>query len=130
MKRLFAPLVLISAVFFLLSGCTTTGFLGFLATTDSVDARMAEQDARMKEELEIQRAQMDMMAKDVKEMQDLRDSATKAVEQTADARKSVEELKTLIAELEARIGALPEQTIRRLIAIFQASLPETENAKQ
>jgi methyl-accepting chemotaxis protein len=130
MKRPFAPLVLISAVFFLLSGCTTTGFLGFLATTDSVDVRMAEQDARMKEEMELQRAQMDKMARDVKEMQDLRDSAAKAVEQTADARRSVEELKSLIAELEAKIGDLPEQTIRRIIALLQSSLPETEREKK
>jgi archaellum component FlaC len=76
----------------------------------------------------MQRAQMDRMAKDLNELQVLKDNAEKAVDQAERSKQSVEELKGLIADLESRIGGLPEQTVRRIVEILQASLQEAEKA--
>ena len=130
MKRLITFLCISLALLFFFSGCTTTGFLGFLATTDSVDSRMAEQDAMVRAELEKQRADLAQAQKEIRDMQELRDQAAKAVVQTEQSQKSVEELKALIAELEARLITMPEQTLRRLIDLLQASLPPVEREKK
>ncbi len=126
MKRLIIPIVSIAFIF---SGCASTGFLGFLATTDSVDQRIAERDAAVKEELEAQKAEIGRMSRDLKELENVKADAAEAVEQASQSRQSVEELRALIDDLESRLLDLPEQTLRRIIEILQASLEEAEREK-
>lgn len=126
MKRLIIPIVSIA---FVLSGCASTGFLGFLATTDSVDQQIAERDAAVRKELEAQKAEIDRMSKNLEELETLRDDTKEAVEQASQSRQSIEELRALIDDLESKILDLPEQTLRRIIEILQASLKEAEREK-
>ena len=126
MKRLIIPIVSIA---FVLSGCASTGFLGFLATTDSVDQQFAERDAAMREELEAQKAEIDRMSRDLKELENVKADAAEAVEQASQSRQSIEELRSLIDDLESRLLDLPEQTLRRIIEILQASLEEAVREK-
>jgi septal ring factor EnvC (AmiA/AmiB activator) len=126
MKRLIIPIVSIA---FVLSGCASTGFLGFLATTDSVDQQIAERDAAVRKELEAQKAEIDRMSKNLEELETLRDDTKEAVEQASQSRQSIEELRALIDDLESKLLDLPEQTLRRIIEILQASLKEAEREK-
>jgi septal ring factor EnvC (AmiA/AmiB activator) len=126
MKRLIIPIVSIA---FVLSGCASTGFLGFLATTDSVDQQMAERDAAMREEFKAQKAEIDRMSRNLEELETLRDDTKEAVEQASQSRQSIEELRALIDDLESKLLDLPEQTLRRIIEILQASLKEAEREK-
>jgi hypothetical protein len=127
MKRLIIPVL---SILFVFSGCASTGFLGFLATTESVDARIAERDAAMREELQRQKAEIDRVTRDLKELDGLKADAVEAMENAAESRRSVEELRVLIADLESRIIDLPEQTVRMLIEILQASLADAEREKK
>jgi septal ring factor EnvC (AmiA/AmiB activator) len=126
MKRLFIFLSILFVFSSMLTGCMSTGFLGFLATTDSVEARIAEQDAAMKADMDRQQARLDGMAKDLRDLQTMKEDASKAIDQAAQSKKTVEELKATIARLEARLEALPEQSLRMLIDILQASLEQAE----
>ncbi len=129
MKKLACAAVFAAAAL-AFSGCTSTGFMGFLATTEGVDAKIAEEDAALREELERQRAQLERVTQDLKNLQDVGEDAAAAAKEAEEARRTVEELKVLIAALQARVEELPDQTLQRIIEILQASLADTEREKK
>jgi outer membrane murein-binding lipoprotein Lpp len=128
-KLLFLALFAVVA----LSGCMSTGFLGFLATTDSVNKLMADQQAKMDQkiadedskvsgELNQQRADVAQISSDLKEFQDIKTQAMTAIDSISTTQKNVEELQALVKQLESRMGTLPDETLQRIIDVLQASL--------
>ncbi len=128
MKKLFVPMVFI---LFSLSGCLSTGFLGFLATTESVDKKIAEQEARIDQKLEQasgelaqQKTEVAQISADIQEFQGIKQQTEDALGKLTETEATVEELKTLIQQLETQMNTLPDETLKKLVEILQASLEQ------
>ena len=106
-------LAIIAAV--ALSGCATSGFLGFLATTQYVDLKAkAIQDQ--------QSAEIATLKSQLADYQAIKDQAKEAIDQVNESRKSIEDLQALARRAEARIGSIPKEVIKQIADILQGSL--------
>ncbi|MGA2639361.1 MAG: hypothetical protein ABSG21_00495 [Spirochaetia bacterium] len=94
-----------------LSGCAGGKFLGFLATTDYVDARTKDQAAEIAS-LKTQLA----------DMQSLKAQAQAAIDQVNQSQKTIEDLQATAQRAEARIGSIPKEVIKQIVDILQAFL--------
>lgn len=86
-----------------LSGCFSSGFLGFLATQDYVDRKAKEQAA----EIAALKAQ-------IADFQTLKTQAQAAIDQMNQSQKTLE-------DLAGRINNIPREVIRQIVSILQAS---------
>jgi uncharacterized membrane protein YdfJ with MMPL/SSD domain len=109
--------VLVIIVVLALSGCASGKFLGFLATTDYVDAQAKALADQQTAELGSLKAQLE-------ENKALLDQARAAVEQSSQTRKEVEDLQSLAKRAEAKIASIPKDVIKRIVDILQSALNE------
>ena len=93
-----------------LSGCASGKFLGFLATTDYVDKQTKEQAAEIAS-LKVQLA----------DFQSIKVQAQAAIDLVNESQKTIQDLQALAKRAEARIGQIPQEVIKRIINILQAS---------
>jgi hypothetical protein len=112
MKRLIA---LTAAAVLALSGCASGKFLGFLATTDYVDAQAKAVQDKQAAEIEALKAQL-------AEYQSVKQQAQDAVDQVKQTQKTIEDLQALAQRAEARIGSIPKEVIKQIVDILQAAL--------
>jgi len=110
MKRIC---VLVVITFIALSGCANQGFLGFLATTGYVD-RVAKEQA----------AEIASLKAQIADYQSLKAQAQEAIDQVNKSQKDIQDLQVLAQKAEARIGAIPNEVIRKIVDILQASLDQ------
>jgi organic hydroperoxide reductase OsmC/OhrA len=94
-----------------LSSCASGKFLGFLATTDYVDKQAKEQAV----EIASLKAQL-------ADFQSIKVQAQAAIEQVNQSQKTIADLQALAKRAEARIESIPEEVIKKIVAILQASL--------
>jgi hypothetical protein len=94
-----------------LSGCFSSGFLGFLATQDYVDKKAKEQAA----EIASLKAQLT-------EFQSVKVQAQAAIDQVNEYKKTIADLQALAQRAEARIANIPKEVIKQIVDILQASL--------
>jgi membrane protein involved in colicin uptake len=113
MKRILF-VVLAAGLLLGMSGCFSTGFMGFLATTEMVDKKVAEQQAAVGKDLDAQRAEMEQMKKDLAEVTSLKDQA----------KATVEEIRALSKKVEGKLVTIPKETLQKLVDILQAALSQ------
>jgi organic hydroperoxide reductase OsmC/OhrA len=94
-----------------LSGCASGKFLGFLATSDYVDAKAKDQAA----EIASLKAQ-------VADYQSFKTQFQTAIDQMNQSQKEIQELQALAHQAEARIGAIPNEVIKKIVDILQSSV--------
>jgi len=112
MKRLFIIVILAALA---LSGCATTGFLGFLATTEYVDGKaksLAEQQA----------VEIEQLRAELKEYQAVKEQAQAAMDEVNKTTQTVQTLQEIAKKAEDRISAIPKEVIRQMIDALQAIL--------
>jgi hypothetical protein len=112
MKKL-AILVVLAAL--TLGGCAGGKFLGFLATTDYVDAQA-------KAAAQQQAAEIEQLKSQLAEYQKIKDQAQAAVDQVSQTQKTVQDLQAFAQAAEQSIAALPKEVIRQIIDALQAAL--------
>jgi predicted Zn-dependent protease len=115
MKKIVV-LAVIAAV--ALTGCASGKFLGFLATTDYVDTKAKEADARAK----AQDAQIADLKAQLADYQSLKAQAQAAIEQMNQSQKTIQDLQATAQRVEDRISTIPRQVIRQIVDILQASM--------
>ena len=119
MKRL---LILAPLAWLVLSGCATTGFLGFLATTKYVNGKVEASSSEARSGLEETRTDLEQMRAEVTRFKELTGQVEGLLAEIARTRETTEELRRLTGELESRIKGLPEETLRELAGLIQAYL--------
>jgi outer membrane murein-binding lipoprotein Lpp len=107
MKRCVVLVVLVALA---LSGCASGRFLGFLATTDYVDAKAKALSDQQSAEIGSLKAQLEQ--------------AKAAVEQVNQTKKTIDELQALARRAEAKIASIPKDVIRQIVDILQSALNE------
>ena len=115
MKKVMLMLI---TVILILSGCTTTGFLG-LAKTTYVDERFAETDEKIITELE-------QLRKDIEQITELTDELDNLLNEISATKQATEDLQELAKGIEARFKELPKETLYQLVQIIQHYLEETQ----
>jgi Tfp pilus assembly protein PilN len=111
-KRLFALFVLVTLV---LTGCASGKFLGFLATTNYVDASsktLADQQA----------AQIEQLKGQIAANQAIVEQAKAAIDQVNKVQKTVDDLQALAKRAEDKINSIPKDVIKQIADILQAAL--------
>jgi septal ring factor EnvC (AmiA/AmiB activator) len=119
-------LIVLALASFLLSGCATTGFLGFLATTKYVEGKVQSAATETRSQLAETQADLEQTRKEVQRMQELAGRIEGMQSEVSQMRKTSEELKDLVHELERRLAVLPDQTLRLLADLIQAHLSVSE----
>jgi hypothetical protein len=112
MKRLVVVAV---AAVLALSGCASGKFLGFLATTQYVDAQAKAVEEKQAAEIEALKAQL-------ADYQSVKDQAQAAVDQVNQTRETIADLQAAAQKAEAEIGSLPKEVIKQIVDILQAAL--------
>jgi hypothetical protein len=102
--------VLAVIVVLALSGCASGKFLGFLATTDYVDAKA--------------KALTDQQAAEISSLKAELEQARAAVESVNQTKKTVDELQALAKRAEAKIASIPKEVIKQIVDILQSALNE------
>jgi hypothetical protein len=112
MKKL-AILVVLSAL--TLAGCAGGKFLGFLATTDYVDAQA-------KAAAQQQAAEIQQLKTQLAEYEKIKEQAQAAVDQVNQTQKTIQDLQAMAQAVEQKIGSLPKEVIQRIVDALQAAL--------
>jgi organic hydroperoxide reductase OsmC/OhrA len=110
MKRIGALAVIAMIA---LSGCASGKFLGFLATTDYVDKQnkvQADEIASLKVQLA--------------DYQSIKVQAQAAIDQVNQSQKTIADLQALAQRAEARINSIPQEVIKKIVNILQASMDQ------
>jgi TolA-binding protein len=107
-----------------LSGCATSGFLGFLATTDYVEREVKEARTQSRSEIRELHQRVDSMQNDVEEMKQVREQLSELVAQVEETRAATEELQRLADDVRTRLDRMPRETIEELTRILQQYLEE------
>ena len=97
-----------------LSGCATSGFLGFLATTQYVDLKTKTAQDQQAAEIAALKAQL-------ADYQSVKDQAKAATDQAKAAVDQANESRKTLEDLQARIAQLPKDVIRQIADILQGS---------
>lgn len=108
-------LIVLALAAFLSTGCATTGFLGFLATTKYVDNKVGAAAAEASSALQETRADLEQTRKEVEGVQQL-------AGQMEGMLTEVSQVGKLVHELELRLSQLPDQTLRLLADLIQTHL--------
>ncbi len=118
MKKL---LLLVLAACLALSGCATSGFLGFLATTQYVDTRTKAAQDQQAAEIAALKAQLADYQAVKDQAKAAADQAKAAVDQAKTAADQADESRKTLEDLQARIATLPKDVIRQIADILQGS---------
>jgi TolA-binding protein len=108
----------------LLSSCATSGFLGFLATTDYVEREVKEARTQSRSEIRELDQRVDSMQSEVTEMKQVRKRLSELVAQVEETRAATEELQRLADDVRGRLDRMPRETIEELTLILQQYLEE------
>jgi TolA-binding protein len=126
MKRFIA---LVVCAGFLLGGCASGKFLGFLATTDYVDAQSKAAVAAQAAKIDEQTAKIDQQAAVIKQLEGqvtdfatLKSQAQQAIDQVSQTQKTLADLQDLAKRAEDRIVAIPREVIQQMIDALQTIL--------
>jgi hypothetical protein len=109
MKKLVILALLAALV---LTGCAGGKFLGFLATTDYVDAQTKAAVQQQAVEIEQLKAQL-------AEYQQVKEQAQAAAAQVGETQKAVQDLTAAAQAAEQKISTLPKEVIQQIIAALQ-----------
>jgi len=115
-KRMIALLVCAG---FVLGGCASGKFLGFLATTDYVDAQAKAVAAQQQATIEQQAAEIQQLKDQVAQFDALKDQAQKAIDQMNQSQQTIAGLQDLAKRAEDRIVAIPKEVIQSMIDALQ-----------
>ncbi len=116
MKRVIALLVCAA---FLLGGCASGKFLGFLATADYVDAQTKAIAAQQQATIDQQAAEIQQLKDQVAQFGSLKDQAQKAIDQVNQSQQTIADLQDLAKRAEARIIAIPKEVVQQMIDALQ-----------
>jgi len=116
------------AISLTLAGCASTGFLGFLATTKYVDTHVAAEKTDTQAQFAETNNSVRKMQTEVQNMQELEASLSSLIDQMKANQESTRELKSLVGELQSRLDAIPETTLRELVKILQEYLAKNNPA--
>jgi hypothetical protein len=109
--------ILLVAAAVILSGCFSGKFLGFLATSDYVDAKnkaLVDDEAKQIADLKAQLA----------DYQKVKEQAQAAVDQVNQNQKTIQDLQALAKKVESRLDQVPKEVIKQLIDALQTALNE------
>lgn len=116
MKRLLflAPVVLL-----MFGGCASTGFLGFLATTQYVDQHIAK--AQQETDAKVAQTQDDVnkLQSNVQNLDQLKAQLTGLIADLQKQKEETAQLQDLAKQVEARLNQLPVDTIRQIVLVLQ-----------
>jgi outer membrane murein-binding lipoprotein Lpp len=115
MKKLLL-LAVIAAI--ALAGCASGKFLGFLATTDYVDAKSRDLETKAK----AQDAEIADLKSQLADYQSMKAQAQAAIDQMNKSQQAIQDLQDAAQKVEARINSLPREVIRQIVDILQASM--------
>jgi len=107
MKRLLIVAVVAAVA---LTGCASGKFLGFLATTDYVDAKTKDLEAKAR----AQDAQIADLKAQLADYQSMKAQAQAAIDQMSKSQQAIQDLET-------RINSIPRQVIRQIVDILQSA---------
>lgn len=107
--------VILPAAIMLLGGCTSTGFLGFLATNDQVNQKLAEQSKETQKNIDQLDTQVKSLEGEMKTYKDQSDQINALLDQTRALQK-------LAAGVEDRLASLPRETLLQLADLIQTAL--------
>ena len=93
-----------------LSGCASGKIFGFIESTDYVD----KQNKVQEDEITTLKAQ-------IADYQSMKAQAQAAIDQMNQAQKAIQDVQALAQKTEARIGTIPQEVIKKIVAILQAS---------
>ncbi len=114
MKKLLVVTVLAA---FALTGCASGKFLGFLATTDYVDSKTRDLEARSK----AQDAQIADLKAQLADYQSLKAQAQAAIDQMNKSQQAIQALQDAAQKAEAQIRSIPRDVIRQIVDILQSA---------
>ncbi|MBN2444409.1 MAG: hypothetical protein JXJ04_23805 [Spirochaetales bacterium] len=100
-------IVMLLLTLFLVTGCTSTGFLGL--AKESYAKELEEENTKLKEELEIVKNDMDKVL---------------------DLAGEMEQIGRMTKKIESRLDELPEETLRKLVDILENYLNKKEKVKE
>jgi septal ring factor EnvC (AmiA/AmiB activator) len=86
--------------------------MGFLAMTDQVDKKIADEDAKVAKTLESQKAELAKVQQELADIRSLKDQA----------QATIDELRALSKKVEGRMVTLPKETLLKLAEILQNAL--------
>lgn len=104
---MYKVIILLLMVLVLITGCSTTGFLGL--AKESYAIQLGEENAQLKEEL-----------KNIKE----------DMEKVLDLAEEIEDLEELTKDVESKLDDLPEETLRKIVLILQKYLDEKDRDEE
>lgn len=119
-----------AALTLLLSGCASTGFLGFIATTQYVDKHLATAQQQTQAQIAENTNEVHKVRSDVAKLNELRSTLQSLVADINRNKKSTEELKSLAAKMETRLNEIPRETLMQLVQILQQYLKQNQAAPQ
>ena len=105
-----APIVAV-----LLTSCTSTGFLGFLATTKQVDAKLSTQQDQTQKNIDQIDSDIKTLQADVSKFNDQTAQINALLQQT-------QQLQKLASTVEGRLASLPRDTLLQLSDLIQKAL--------
>ena len=117
MKRITALLICAG---FLLGGCASGKFLGFLATADYVDTQTKAVAAQQQAKIDEQATEIQQLKDQVAQFNALKDQAQKAMDQVNQSQQTIADLQDLAKRAEARIVAIPKEVIQQMIEALQS----------
>jgi len=117
-SRVVAPL-LACLVLFILSGCATMAEWVGVASSESVDEKVAGARSDLETEIGSLRSDLDAYQAKATEIERL----GRSIEETI---KATEELQQLADIMESRLQQMPRKTIEELVAILQRYLNQNE----
>lgn len=113
----------------LLSSCASTGFLGFLATTQYVDKHLATVQEETRAGIAENTNEVRKVKSDVKSLSELRATMESLIGDIQKTKESTAELKKLASQMEARLNQIPKETLQELVQILQDYLKQQQNGK-
>ena len=121
-----ARILVLAILALVLSSCFSSGFLGFIATTDMMNTELEQLRAEQSQmEQEAQNALGDVES-ELQRVRDLEAEVRSALDTIAATQEATEELQALAASVGARLEELPTQTLRQLVDILSSYLAEIE----
>ena len=117
MKRVIALLVCAA---FVLGGCASGKFLGFLATSDYVDAQTKAVAAQQQATIQQQAAEIQQLKDQVSQLDTIKDQAQKAIDQMDQYQQAITDLQNLAKQAQDQIVAIPKEVVQSIIDALQA----------
>ena len=118
----FVALTAAVMIFGLLTGCATSGFMGFgdpLTTTSYVENALTESTQQTASELETVKSQ-------IKELNELKAELETVLDTIEQNKKDTEALRNLAESVGERLEEMPVEMLRQLVTALQTYLDDVE----